>query len=101
MLSQEFIEEMKTKLLAEKERLAKDSSEIKDHTELGQEYDENIQEVELDELNVDLRKHMNADLAKIEKALAKIENGTYGTDDDGNEISEERLSVIPWADKAI
>lgn len=101
MLSQEFINEMKSKLLAEKARLTTDSSEIKDHTELGPEYDENIQEVELDELNTDLRKHMNADLSKIEKALSKIDSGTYGTDDNGKEISEERLRAIPWADQAI
>ena len=44
---------------------------------------------------------MKADLVKINKALAKIDDGSYGTDDDGNEISEERLKVLPWADKAL
>ena len=38
---------------------------------------------------------------KIDKALLKIDNGTYGTDDEGKEISQERLAALPWADKAI
>jgi RNA polymerase-binding transcription factor DksA len=101
MLSQEFIEEMKSKLQAEKGRLSADRAGLSDHTELGPEYDENIQEVELDEVNTDVRARMENDLAKIDKALAKIAAGTYGTDDEGNEISEDRLRVIPWADKAI
>jgi RNA polymerase-binding transcription factor DksA len=40
-------------------------------------------------------------LEKIENALKKIETGTYGTDSEGKQISEERLRVLPWADKAI
>lgn len=101
MLSQEFIDEMRAKLSEEKERLTADHDGLSDHTELGREFDENAQEVELDEVNTDLRKRMHADLEKIEKALAKIEAGTYGTDDEGKEISEERLRAIPWADQAI
>lgn len=101
MLTQDFIDEMKIKLLAEKERLTKDDAGLSEHTELGREYDENAQEVELDDVNTDIKSHMKADLEKIEKALAKIEDGTYGTDDNGNEISEERLRAIPWADVAI
>ena len=45
--------------------------------------------------------NFKSDLEKIDKALAKIDAGTYGTDDSGVEISEERLRVIPWADQAI
>lgn len=101
MLSQEFIDEMKTMLLAEKQRLSAELSDTPEHIELGREYDENAQEVERDEVSADLRERISGDLEKIEKALGKIEAGTYGTDNDGNEISEERLRVIPWADQAI
>ncbi len=101
MLSQEFIEEMRAKLLAEKELLTKDSAGLAEHTEVGTEFDENATEVQLDDVSADLRGRMHDDLEKIEKALAKIESGTYGTDDEGKEISEERLRVIPWADQAI
>jgi RNA polymerase-binding transcription factor DksA len=44
---------------------------------------------------------IKSDLAKIEKAFQKIEDGTYGFDEAGKQISEERLKVLPWADKAI
>lgn len=101
MLSQDFIEEMKAKLFAEKERLSADLVGSPEHTELGREFDENAQEVELDEVSADVRARISMDLEKIEIALSKIDAGTYGTDNAGNEISEERLRVIPWADQAI
>lgn len=101
MLSQEFIEEMRAKLLEEKDRLTTDSSAMSEHTEIGRDYDENAQEVEIDEVNTDMRGRMEADLVKIDKALAKIDAGTYGTADDGQEIPEDRLRAIPWADQAI
>lgn len=101
MLSPEFIEEMKAKLLEQKERLANDLAQTPAHTEVGEDYDENATEIQLDEANQDVRAVMEQDLAKIDKALAKIESGTYGTDDDGQDISEDRLRAIPWADKAI
>lgn len=101
MLSQDFIEEMRAKLLAEKDRLTADFAGISDHTELGNDYDDNAQEVELDEVNTNMRFRIHSDLAKIENALAKIEAGTYGVGNDGQEISEDRLRAIPWADQAI
>ena len=101
MLSQDFIEEMKAKLLAEKDRLSADMAGMSEHTEIGRDYDENAQEVELDDVNSDMRGRMQTDLEKIDKALAKIETGTFGTAEDGQEISEDRLRAIPWADQAI
>lgn len=101
MLSQEFIEEMKQALEAKKAELAQELSGLKSHTELGQDYEENAQEVQLDEISQDVMAVITSDLAKIETALKKIEDGTYGTDQLGKEISEARLRVIPWADKAI
>jgi RNA polymerase-binding transcription factor DksA len=88
-------------LLSEKERLTADAAGLAEHTEVGVEEDENATEEQIDEVNSDIRYRMEADLVKIEKALAKIDAGTYGTDDSGVEISEERLRVIPWADEAI
>ncbi len=101
MLQPQFIEEMKAKLLEEKARLTEDVSGLPNHTEVGEDYDENATEIQIDEVSQDISARMKADLVKIEKALSKIENGTYGTDDSGTEISEERLRVIPWADQAI
>ncbi len=101
MLSQEFINEMKQKLVESKEKLEQDLAGLSPHTEIGSNPDESAEEVELDEVNQDMIARINQDLAKINKALQKIEAGTYGVDDEGNQISEARLKALPWADKAI
>lgn len=101
MLSQEFIDEMKARLLSERDRLTADLTGLAEHTEIGADYDENATEIQIDEVNQDVRSRMQDDLEKIDKALAKIENGSYGTDDSGVEIPEERLRVIPWADQSV
>jgi RNA polymerase-binding transcription factor DksA len=101
MLSKQFIEEMKIELLKNKKQLEEDSANLKPHTEMGADLDSNVQEMEEDELNQDLITRVNVDLEKINKALQKIEQGIYGFDDEGKEISEKRLRALPWADKAI
>lgn len=101
MLSQEFIDEMKAKLLAEQEILKSDLAGLQEHSEVGTDLDENATEIQMDEVNQNQIERMSADLAKVEVALQKIEDGTYGVDSEGVEISEDRLRAIPWADKAI
>jgi len=101
MLEQQFIEEMKQKLLAQKIKLEEDLAGLSSHTELGSEEEDNADEINIDEASRDVMALIKTDLVKIEKALAKIEAGSYGTDDDGKEISEARLRVLPWADKAL
>lgn len=101
MLDQNFIETMKEKLLSEKAKLEAELSSSLAHTELGEDLDSQIQEAENDEVSQDVILARKSDLLKIENALEKIEQGTYGIDDEGNEISKERLEVLPWADKAI
>lgn len=71
------------------------------HKELGTDLDSSIQEVEEDEVSRDVMATIKIDLVKIEKALEKIENGSYGIDDEGKEISQDRLNALPWADKAL
>lgn len=101
MYTPEFIEEMKTKLTAEREKLEKELAAYSEHTEVGTEMDENATEIQIDEVSQNMRERVQVDLEKIEKAMQKIEDGTYGTADDGSEISEDRLRAIPWADTAI
>lgn len=101
MLSQFFIDEMKEQLLAARKKLADDLVHLNPHEELGTDIDSSAQEVEDDEVSQNLIARMKTDLQKIDKALAKIEKGTYGTDDTGQAIPEARLRVMPWADKAI
>jgi RNA polymerase-binding transcription factor DksA len=101
MLTPEFIAQMHQKLIQRKAELEEELAGLQPHTEVGSGYDENAQEIELDEVNQDLIARIKADLEKINIALERINNGTYGTDSEGKEISEDRLRAIPWADKAI
>lgn len=101
MHSEQFINEMKAKLLEAKQKLETDLAGLKAHEELGGDIDSNVQEVEDDEVSQDLIARMKDDLEKIQQALGKIEQGTYGKDEQGKEIPEERLKVLPWADKAL
>ncbi len=98
MHTQKFIEEMKQILLRRKQELETELDGLHSHTEIGDEMDENATEVYVDEANQDMIARIKLDLEKIETALTHIELGTYGLDAEGNEISEERLRVLPWAD---
>ncbi len=101
MLSPEFISEMKQKLEQQKQKLQADLAGLASHTEVGDDYDENATEIEIDEVNQDLIARMKSDLVMIDKALAKIADGSYGTDGEGQEIAEDRLRALPWADTSI
>ncbi|MEK7652071.1 MAG: hypothetical protein AAB351_02635 [Patescibacteria group bacterium] len=101
MPSKEFVEKMKERLLEEKERLSEELSELSSHTEMGDEDDENAQEVGNDEVSQDIAATLKADLGKIESALKRIEDGSYGMTAEGQEIPEARLEVLPWADSIV
>ncbi|MBI3232292.1 MAG: hypothetical protein HYZ51_04400 [Candidatus Doudnabacteria bacterium] len=100
-LSQDFIEKMKARLLAEKSRLETELKGLPSHLEIGQRDDENAKEAEEDEVNRSIKFKVEADLEKIAKALERIQHGTYGLDDAGRPIAKERLEALPWADKSI
>ncbi|SRR5258708_2452775 len=101
MHSKEFVQKMKERLVEEKERLSEEVAQFGRHTEIGDIEDEKATEIEMDEVNEDIAETLRADLKKIEVALVKIENGTYGTTSDGREIPEARLEAIPWADSLV
>jgi DnaK suppressor protein len=47
---------------------------------------------------VDAARHLDAKLVDVERALVKLDEGTYGTCDAcGRPIGAERLEAIPWA----
>lgn len=51
---------------------------------------------------VDAAKHLDAKLRDVERALQKLDEGTYGTCDVGGEpIGRERLEAIPWAVRCV
>ncbi len=101
MHSKEFIDRMKERLIEERENLTEELNSLSETTDVGEETDENATAFQIDEVNNDIAETIKADLLKIEKALKKTEDGTYGMTDDGQEISEERLEVLPWADSIV
>ena len=101
MLSQEFVEQCRQKLLSLKDKFETELKSLPAHTELGSEEDDAANELEIDEVNQDLILQLRTDLEKVNKALAKIGDGTYGTDDQGREIGQDRLAALPYADTAI
>lgn len=101
MISQSFIDEMHKALLDKKTELLEELKGLAPHTEIGQSLEDGAEEFEIDASNQDVIATIKRDLDKIDLALDRITNGTYGIDDEGKEISEERLRVIPWADKAL
>jgi DnaK suppressor protein len=47
---------------------------------------------------VDAAKHLDAKLGDVERALGKLDEGSYGSCDVcGSPIGAERLEAIPWA----
>jgi len=51
---------------------------------------------------VDAAKNLDAKLADVERALAKLDEGTYGTCDVcGEPIAAERLEAIAWAVRCV
>jgi DnaK suppressor protein len=47
---------------------------------------------------VSAAKNLDAKLRDVERALGKLDDGTYGTCDRcGEPIAEDRLEAIPWA----
>ena len=51
---------------------------------------------------VDAAKHLDAKLHDVERALAKLDEGTYGICDVcGSTIGDERLEAIPWAVRCV
>ncbi|MBX4186760.1 MAG: hypothetical protein KW802_00660 [Candidatus Doudnabacteria bacterium] len=115
MISKELIEENKEKLLDEQKRLLGilNREDIKDGAgefpgdfkpkfdELGNEEAENASEVENFGNQLGVTMDLEARLKKIEAALKRMEDGTYGTCTGGDEISEARLRAEPAAETCI
>jgi RNA polymerase-binding transcription factor DksA len=115
MISQNLIEENKRKLLDEQKRLLGilNREDIKDgkgefpgdfrpkFEELGNEDAENASEVENFGNQLSVTLDLEARLKKVENALERIKNGTYGKCIEGDEIDEARLRAEPAAETCI
>jgi DnaK suppressor protein len=102
MYSPQFLDRMKEKLNEERERLSEELLSFNAHTEMGDDMDDNAQEVSVDEANQDIITQLKEDISKIDESLTKIDAGTYGVCAvGGEEINEERLEVLPWAETCV
>jgi RNA polymerase-binding protein DksA len=102
-------EALKQRLLGERKRLELEISEL--DADLSQSLEESSEEspydqhmaetaaVTLDrEIDLSLEENTLASIAQIDRALAKLESGSYGhCDNCGKPIGEERLNVAPFA----
>ncbi len=102
-------EALKQRLLEERQRLELEireldadlSESLEDSTEESP-YDQHMAETAaatLDrEIDLSLEENAWASVAQIDRALGKLENGTYGVCDQcGKPIGDERLEVAPFA----
>lgn len=98
MLTDTFIADRKKDLLKEKARLEKEIAGRKGFETYGDSEDDNAQEVVSFEENISIRGKFERLLGDVNRAVAKIEKGTYGKCEMGpEEIEEERLKASPWA----
>lgn len=112
-LKSEFIQKQKEKLLEEKGRLEEELQSIADPDEknpehykarfedIGDGVDESAIEVYSYEQSLAVEQGLEEMLKKVNNALQRIEQGTYGQCEEGDEIEKERLKVIPWASTCI
>jgi DnaK suppressor protein len=114
MIDPQIQEELKQKLLEEKSRLEKNLSQTETGKEgVDREYEtkfpevdrdeeENADEMEMYESNLATDETLKGELEKIIKALAAIEDGTYGICANcQKEIPLERLQAYPQADTCL
>jgi len=113
-MDQKITEQLKDKLQKEKEEIKKTLNNIAvedpdiegnydaKHPNLGTEEGDNVQEIAQYETNRASEQQLEVDLMRVENALKRIEDGTYGKcqECDGD-ISEERLMAFPSAENCI
>src|SRR3989338_9901313 len=112
--SPEFIKKVKNDMLKRKEEVKnqlatfaekdpkREDNYNADYPEFGDKEDENAAEVAVFESNLSLEDTLEQSLEMINRALQKIENGTYGLCEKcGETINEERLKIMPMATKCV
>ena len=108
-INKELLEELKNTLISDRNRIQKELAkfthknsegviEVDFPDDLGSERSENANEVEEYSDRLAVEANLENELKKINKALERMENGTYGIDiNTGEEISIERLKAYPAA----
>ncbi len=100
MISQELIEEIKQRLLKEKEELEAKITKLKMPEEgmVNPQVDDIANDAEEDIYEEGMLHFYEKVLDKVNTALSRIEDGSYGTCIHcGGEIEERVLREVPWA----
>lgn len=113
-MDSKLAETNKKVLLEERKRLEKLLAKVADPSDIvkgdykaryedfGDKDDENASEVAQYEANIAEEKRLEEKLQKVNNALKRIEDGTYGIDiNTGKEISVDRLRAVPEAETDI
>lgn len=114
MIDAKILEELKQKLLKEKKRIEENISKSETgekgvdreyetkFTEIERDREENADEMEMYESNLVVDESLKAELEKIDAALSRIKQGTYGACSNcQGEIPIERLRAYPQADACL
>ncbi|MFM0224001.1 TraR/DksA family transcriptional regulator [Paraburkholderia dipogonis] len=105
-LSDEFIAQQRKRLEAlrrellggEEDTIADQRTAQEEHGDEAEEYEDEAQGMAQNEINQSLHDVNDQRVADIQRALRKIDEGTYGlSDESGQPIPKERLEVMPEA----
>ncbi|PRX28148.1 TraR/DksA family transcriptional regulator [Paraburkholderia sp. BL18I3N2] len=105
-LSDEFIAQQRKRLEAlrrellggEADTIADERTAREEHGDEAEEYEDEAQGMAQNEINQSLHDVNDQRVADIQRALRKIDEGTYGlSDESGQPIPKERLEVMPEA----
>lgn len=93
------LETLRTELMsAAADKVGEETALGADSVSEAREYEDDAQKLTILELDSNLAAHDQQRLALVERALRKIEDGTYGTSDlSGDVILRERLEAMPEA----
>jgi len=98
-LSKSFIENQKVKLLAEKERLESEISQLDKYPNYGDQEDDNVQELTDYENNLSAEESLKKSLNEVSQVLKAIDDGNYGKCRECSaEITQELLEALPSAE---
>jgi DnaK suppressor protein len=97
-------ERARERLAGERARIEQELERLGQATSSDEPQDTGDQANELEQTDTDnaLREDLRRTLEAIEKAEARLEEGTYGVSVvSGDPIPDERLEAVPWADRKV
>ncbi len=96
------LEHVRDELRAELERLTAAPRDPMGAVSFGKRVGEGTTQAVERIAQVDAAKKLDAKLRDVERAIEKIDDGTYGACDEcGRPIGSERLEAIPWATRCV